>query len=116
LPELAEAAPGIFLRELWPWFTRLLGHILETRERKATGYRRDVSLATNMSSHHADMGLDFITDALRTAVQGLACQDPAQFLAFVQAQEQNDGLFVQRLLCRGLRTIAATHPAEGLRF
>jgi hypothetical protein len=116
LPELAEAAPGCFLRELWGWFTRLLGHVLQTKERRPTGYRRDSTLATNLSGDGAGRGLYFLTDAISTAVQEWAQHEPAPFLAFVQAHGQNDSLFVQRLLCRGLRKIAATHPVEGLRF
>ena len=113
LPELAEAAPGCFVREMWPWFTRLLAHILRREERRATGYRRDSTLATNLSSHR---GLDYLTEALCAAVREWARQEPAPFLAFLQGHQQSDSLFVQRLLCRGLRTIATTHPEDGLRF
>lgn len=85
-------------------------------ERRATGYRRDSTLATNLSGNRAERGLDFLTEAVCAAVQEWARREPAPFLAFLQAHQQSDNLFVQRLLCRGLRTIATTHPEEGLRF
>jgi hypothetical protein len=116
LLELAEAAPGMFLRELWPFVTRLIGHIMDAREPAATGYRRDSTLATVLSVDPEDRGSYLITEAVHTAVRGLARDDPAQFLAFLRGQEQSESLFVQRLLCRGLQVIAATHPQEGLRF
>jgi hypothetical protein len=113
---VAEAAPGYFVQELWPWYIRLLSHIVERKERIDTGYQRDSTLATRLSEDRADRGHYVLTEALCTAVQGWAQQEPTAFLAFLREQEAQDSLFVQRLLARGLRTIAATHPDDGLRF
>ena len=49
-------------------------------------------------------------------MQEWAGQEPIAFLAFLHQQQGHDSLFVQRLVCRGLQTIAVIHPDEGLRF
>jgi len=116
LGELAEAAPAAFVSEIWPWLTRVIEHLLEDSGRQINAYRRDWSLATKLSDAIEDRGIYTLTGAMDAAIQETARLDPAAFLAHLEQEKDKDMLFVQRLLCRGLREIVSTHSDVVLDF
>src|SRR5262249_35007213 len=91
-------------------------HLVEGRERAVDGYRRDRSLAIRLRSDDQFMPMNPVMEAIEIGLRGLARCDPAAFLTLVEQYQAQDALVVQRLFCRTLHDLAASHPAACLEF
>lgn len=111
---LAEEAPVEFLDNLWPWFVQVLERLEGPQERVLVRYRRERTLATEMDEE-VPLRCPVIA-AVEIAVRGTAARDVNRFLQLLQAEGGRDSLAVQRLLCRGILALGATHAALGLSF
>jgi hypothetical protein len=116
LPTLAEAAPRAFVDEIWPWFVRVVDHLVRGRERMVDSYRHDWSLVTQLHSEEEDERMNPVVGAIEVTLHGLAQCDPAAFLALVQRDQAQDALVIQRLFCRTLHNLVASHSAACLEF
>jgi hypothetical protein len=116
LPALAEAVPGDFLQQLWAWFARVIECVAVPGEQRVIAYRQDHSLATRLRNDDEDEDMHPVVRSMEVSVSGFAQADPPAFLAFLEREGARDSMVIQRLLCRGLRAIAQTHAAAGLRF
>ena len=115
---LAERVPTEFVKGLWPPVSRIVSDLaapppsnrvqysdsglwfvwLDRREDRAGGTRDEFFLA------------------LDGAVRAYANAEPDDFAAFARAAGNPDSSLLQRLTCRGVREVAATHPALAFEF
>jgi hypothetical protein len=116
LPTLAEAAPGAFVEQVWPWFVRVVDHLVRNRESRVDSFRTDWSLATELRSEEEDERMYPVVGAVEVALNTLAKQDPDAFHSLLEREKRRDALVVQRLFCRALLQIAGSRPLEGLQF
>ncbi len=114
LPKIAEATPAEFLNELWPWFLRMLAHVLQEPYGIKCEYRRDRCSGSTLEQE--DRLYHPIFDAMERAVRGLAKADSQAFLTFARASLDYDAMVVQRLLCRGFSDIVEVAPDDCLTF
>jgi hypothetical protein len=114
LPAVADAAPGPYIDQLWPWLARTLAH-LELHSPRNGAYKGNYSLANGLdpSEGHRENPIAVSFD---TAVRKLAVDSPPAFLQLLSREQGRDSQLVQRLLCRGLTTIATSHARTGLEY
>jgi hypothetical protein len=112
---LAEAAPRAFIDQLWPWLTRILTHIESDRE-LWTAFKKSWSLAIGLDPGDVTHREHPLAASFDVAVRSYAQQSPDGFLTFLSRESGCNSNLVQRLLCRGLGTIATSHPGAGLEF
>jgi hypothetical protein len=113
LHEFAEEAPKDFLANIWPLFSRTLGHLLGDRGSFRSQFRQDhcLGLALGDDDHRYPL-----PNAIDVAVQTVARTSPEQFLEFLASERTKDAVTVQRLLARGLVHLASSHPDVALQF
>jgi hypothetical protein len=127
LAAVARVCPGEFVRRLWPWFSRVVAHIVMELPEDLRGYRQSYALATrlfpirpvlegvveeDLDEYHRYPLVASIDVALRVWAQA----EPAEFLAFAGEAGSQDAAVVQRMLCRAVTAIAQTHPTGCLGF
>ena len=115
LPALAEVAPKAFIDQLWPWLLRILTH-LESDRNPGTAFKESWSLAMGLDPGDVTRREHPLTASFDVAVRSFAEQSPDEFLTFLSRESGRNSHLVQRLLCRGLGAIAASHPGAGLGF
>jgi nucleoside phosphorylase/SpoVK/Ycf46/Vps4 family AAA+-type ATPase len=109
IEKFAEAQPQGFLENVWTWFLELI--------QKLACEERDYTV-----SYLQDQIGDFkffrreITQALLTAITGLAKQNQHHFTDFLKQNENSDFLMVHRLLAHGLEIIAKQEPERILDY
>jgi hypothetical protein len=116
LPALAEAAPQAFLERIWPLFVRVVGHLLQDRERVVDRYRHDWSLVTRLGNVEEDERVNPVVGAVEVALTALAQQNPGAYLSLLEREKSHDIFVVQRLFCRSLVHCTAGHPGACLQF
>ena len=114
LPQIAEKAPKAFLDEIWPWFVRTLGYVLQSPDEVTIGYRSDACFASDLNP---DDRLQYpIFQSIEVAIRELAKTDTSAYLSFVDEWEACDALVIQRLLCRGLIEAVDVASTSALSF
>jgi nucleoside phosphorylase len=114
LSAIAEAAPGSFLREVWPWFVEILERLLQpahhiiNRYREYFGWRLDFDSERPMTNE--------ILLAIKNAIFELAKTNVEEFLQFAKKWGTFDAKPVQQLLCRGFIAVADQLPEAALEF
>lgn len=118
LPAVVEAAPSVWLKELWPILREALECIAETPSRITHTYRGDSSLFTHFEDNNTGEGRREypILGATVIAVQELAKQNPTEFVDFLKENESSDAMSVHRLLAVGLSEIGTTYASLGLEY
>lgn len=116
LPDLAKRHPEVFLRELWPWFVRLVGLIVREERPHFVQYPGSWSLATELRHDEDGAAVHVVPFAHDVAVQECAKSNVSSFLAFVEDNRREHVLLVQRILARGLCKIVSTHTDACLDF
>lgn len=118
LEALAKGHPKDFLGTLWPWF------------RHATDVLRDLENDTDgpgfALSYHVDFRFDEespldlpehpIQGALRTAAEELAKEDEAEFLDWIERNQNDDSTPAQRLFAYALASQPEKYADQSLQF
>jgi hypothetical protein len=118
IQELADLAPVEFARLVLPAFVRAEEHFRSDPSAYRSGYAEGGIYFARLDPREYlqyDRPDHFFL-ALDTAVRSFAFREPQEFLRTVELIGNPDSAILQRLVCRGLREIAATHPGAAFRF
>ncbi len=105
LMDLADAAPGHFLRSFLPWVESVVTPATEMQSLRSS-YRIDY-LCDCSRADHTDRGLPH---ALRSAGERLAQQEPDAFRALCSEWARSDLHSIHAILSYGLESLAASNP------
>jgi nucleoside phosphorylase len=106
LGALAEHAPAITLKHLWPWFFELIGSLRRLEHpRDDLSYAMPYDFDYRFEGEHS-LGLPepAILGALRIAVEGLAASDRQAFTDWVADNAELDAAPVHRLFAHAMST------------
>ena len=119
LPSLAERAPSLFLKILWPWFERCF----EALAARSEGRSPDLQYTL---AHEADFRFEEEQDtslvepallgALRTAVERLADTEPEEWLAWAAKLRAVEVTPVQRLIAHSFTVTPERFAEPALEF
>ncbi|OYW13549.1 MAG: hypothetical protein B7Z55_16685, partial [Planctomycetales bacterium 12-60-4] len=114
LPAVAEAAPVVFLRELWSWFVKVATQWYGCAPSSLLNHYGHIShIYYPRSGPHMHRP---VLKAFETAVQDCARLKPHRFVEITHAAWTIDNGPIQIMLARGLTEAARTIPAVGLKF
>lgn len=116
LPAVAEAAPGQFVKTMWPLFCEMLEAIAAEAHPFVVGYRECRGLADSLDDDEDMRREQPLLEALSKAFSTWSVARPDAFLHFLHENGNRDLMLVQRLLSRGLMSLAVTHPGAALEF
>lgn len=102
IEEIAERDPAAFLREIWTPFVRALESILDEPSQRLNRFRKDHSLAFELSDGEGGPFDHPFPNAIDHACRKLASNNLSEFIEFLAANDHRDIETVQRLLARGL--------------
>ncbi|MDB5308651.1 MAG: hypothetical protein JWO38_2853 [Gemmataceae bacterium] len=116
--KLAERVPVEFARRLWPALRELAIHLGNTPSDYVVRYADD-HLRFARLDRREYVALDSPDQfflAIDAAIRELARTQPEEFCALLREADNPDSNLLQRLLCRGVREIAPSHPTFALEY
>jgi hypothetical protein len=118
IDKLAEQVPGEFARSLWPEVREIVGQLEGLSSDYVIRYADDrLSFARlDRREYVAFDSPDQFFLALDASMREFARTRPDEFLALVRGAGNPDSKLLQRLLCRGVRELAAAHPAAAFEY
>jgi hypothetical protein len=108
--DLATKLPAVFVKEIWPWLTKVCEAAAEERMGQSYSYIFDLDF---------DVGPTYevtIVDSLIPAARAFAERDPDGFAAFVESEKDADVMALHIVLASGLEVIASTRPDFVMRY
>lgn len=116
LPAIAEAAPGRFVEAIWPHFCEMLETVAAEAHPFVVGYRECHSLIDHLDDDEDTRLERPLLEAMAKAVALWPGTEPDAFMRFLETNAGKDSMLVQRLLSKGLVTLAASHTTVALEF
>lgn len=116
LPALAEAAPGRFVEAIWPLFCEMLETVAAEVHPFVVGYRECHALIDHLDDDEDTRLERPLLEAMAKAVAVWASAEADAFLRFLDVNAGKDSMLIQRLLSKGLVTLAASHSTVALEF
>jgi hypothetical protein len=120
LPSLAEAAPGEFLRYVWPWYASVSAELLAASDYKSDEYvypgRYVAELELVRSEARATNQDKPLTSALQVAVDELAANATDAFLRWAEENSHLEFLSAQQLVAYGYEVAADRLASRALEW
>lgn len=116
--KLAGDVPEDFVQALWPELREITRHVRSRPSDFVIRYADDGVWFARLDRREyvAFDSPDQFFQALDGAMRAFARIKPLEFLALVRGSGNPDSRLLQRLICRGVREIAPSHPAAALEF
>jgi hypothetical protein len=111
LKAIGEAAPAVFIDQIWPFFLRLLAALGNKDDATDNAHRRESHLSLSVRD-----GSTPLLEAIETAIEALSRLDFERFTGFLNGAGELNSMTVQRLLARGLVGVAGQQPFFVLKF
>jgi len=118
IEKLAEQVPAEFARSLWPAVRDIATHLRVSPSDYVIRYADDRLWFARLDRREyvAFDSPDQFFLAFDAAMREFARTQPGEFLTLVAEAGNPDSRLLQRLMCRGIRELAPTHPAAALAF
>jgi hypothetical protein len=118
IDKLAKQVPVEFARALWEELREIIVQLGNTASDYVVRYADDV-LSFDRLDHREYVAFDSPDQfflAFDAAFREFARSRPHEFLALLRETGNPDSKLLQRLMCRGFRELAPSHPAAALAF
>ena len=118
IEKLAEQVPAEFARSLWPVVRDIATHLQVSSSNYVIRYATDRLLFARLD-HREYVAFDSPDQffmAFDAAMREYARTEPGKFLVLLEEAGNPDSKLLQRLMCRGVREVASTHPQAALAF
>ena len=112
---LAAQVPTEFVRSLWPVLNAVVSHLGDTMLGYRIEYDDNGLWCAKLDRRDFDSP-DELTQALEAAIPAFARTEPVGFAAFARDSGNPDSMLLQRLVCRGVREVAAANPTLAVEF
>ena len=112
IEEISSASPRTFVEEIWPCLVELFTRLARQDADYLVRYRGHVGLAFVWERSHQQP----LQQAIESAVRQFAESNPAEFLKFVNQNQNADLAALHFLMALGLEKIAERHASEVLEY
>ncbi|WP_431512052.1 hypothetical protein [Variovorax sp. DAIF25] len=118
VPALAEVVPNRFVELMWPWYVAVFHALFDASQEKSQwlGYPLRWNVDYRFEEENSKLAPAPLVDAMSVAMKKLACEQPSEFLSWVQSQSRFELHPVQRLIAHAFASNPAVLARDALSF